>query len=80
MREALEMKRRTLGNTHPDTLLSINNLGMLLGDQGKLSEAEPLSREAVSGAKKTLGDAHPTTVLIQENLDLLLQKMGKGLE
>ena len=77
MREALEGRRRTLGDTHPDTLTSINNLASLLQDQGKLSEAEPLHREAVSGAKKTLGVEHPTTVLFQENLNLLLQKMGE---
>jgi len=78
LREALEGYRRTLGDTHADTLTSINNLASLLQDQGKLSEAEPLMREAVSGAKKTLGDAHPTTVIIQKNLDELLQKMGKA--
>ena len=75
-REALEGRRRTLGDTHPNTLNSINNFAMLLEAQRKLSEAELLYREAVSGAKKTLGDAHPTTVIFQENLDLL-QKMRK---
>ena len=66
-REALEGRRRTLGDTHPGTLVSINNLGKLLYTQGKLSEAEPLYREAVGGAEKNLGDEHPRTVKFQEN-------------
>ena len=68
--------RRTLGDTHPKTLASINNLGGLLYAQGKLDEAEPVFREAVRVARKILGDAHPTTVAIQKNLGLLLNEDG----
>ena len=38
-REVLAVRRRTLGDEHPDTLGSINNLALLLADQGKLGEA-----------------------------------------
>jgi len=78
LKEALEVRRRTLGDTHPQTLISIGSLGALLSQQGKLSEAEPLLREAVSGARTTLGDAHRATIIYQENLDFVLQKMGKA--
>jgi len=70
------METSHLGDTHPNTLISINNLASFLETQGKLDEAEPLYREAVSGAKKNLGDAHPLTVTFQKNLNVLLQKMG----
>ena len=36
-----------LGEDHPDTLASLNNLAGLLQDQGHLAEAEPLHREAL---------------------------------
>ena len=36
-----------LGDDHPDTLTSINNLAHLLQAQGHLAEAEPLYREAL---------------------------------
>ena len=53
-REALEVCRRTLGDSHPSTLASINNLGMLFKAQGKLIEAEPLLREALEWRRRTL--------------------------
>ena len=36
-----------LGEDHPDTLNSINNLALLLRAQGHLAEAEPLLREVL---------------------------------
>ena len=36
-----------LGEDHPDTLLSLNNMALLLQAQGRLAEAEPLFREAL---------------------------------
>ena len=34
-KEALDARRSTLGNTHPDTLVSISNMGNILQAQGK---------------------------------------------
>ena len=45
--EALDTSRATLGDQHPKTLGSINNLGMLYQAQGKLKEAELLYVEAL---------------------------------
>ena len=39
LEEALNACRETLGDRHPDTLTSINNLGLLLKAQGQLDEA-----------------------------------------
>ena len=36
-----------LGEFHPDTFESLNNLAVLLQAQGNLAEAEPLYREAL---------------------------------
>ena len=43
--------RQTLGDKHPDTLTSINNMAVLLEAQGKPAEAEALYREALAGTK-----------------------------
>jgi len=77
LREALRARRETLGDRHPDTLVSINNLGSLLKAQGKLDEAEPLLREALRARRETLGDRHPDTLVSINNLGSLLKAQGK---
>ena len=74
-REALEMRRETLGNRHPKTLASINNLGLLLLAKGDLA-AEPLCREALEVLRETLGNRHPNTLNSINSLGLLLLEKG----
>jgi hypothetical protein len=38
----LEIRKRVLGDEHPDTLTAIANLALTYGDQGRLKEAEEL--------------------------------------
>ena len=73
LREALEARRETLGDRHPDTLISINSLGVLLKEKGELAAAEPLFREALVMRRKTLGKRHPDTLISASNLGLLLK-------
>ena len=44
LEEDLAACRETLGDRHPDTLSSINNLGLLLQAQGKLDEVRSRMR------------------------------------
>ena len=46
--EALAMDRKALGNRHPDTLTSTNNLGALLQARGQLDEAQRRALQAAS--------------------------------
>ena len=75
-REALEGRRATLGNRHPNTLSSINNLGGLLYAKGNLAAAERLCREALEVRRATLGNRHPDTLNSIRNLGALLQDKG----
>ena len=68
------MSRATLGDRHPDTLASMNNLGGLLHAKGDLAAAEPLLRDALEGRCEVLGDRHPDTITSVNNLDVLLQQ------
>ena len=43
---SLEMRRKLLGPTHPDTAQALNNLGGLASDRGDLSKAEQYYRDA----------------------------------
>ena len=74
---ALATRRRVLGEGHPDTLTSIDSLGLLLQDQGRLAEAEPYCREALERRRRALGEEHPDTLLSLSNLGSLLQARGK---
>jgi tetratricopeptide (TPR) repeat protein len=51
-----------LGPEHPDTLMSVSNLGFLYQAQGRYDEAEPLYQRALAGREKTLGLEHPDTL------------------
>ena len=60
--EALEARRRVLGDEHPDTLRSIDNLAGVLASQGKYEQAEVYYREALEDRRRVLGDEHPDTL------------------
>ena len=66
-REALEVRRETLGSRHPSTLASINDLGSLLKTKGDLltvmgdlaaAESETLLREVRSGRRRGNNQGH----------------------
>lgn len=48
---ALELRRRTLGLRHPDTLMTVSDLALLYTNQGRLDQAQPLHEQAVEGLK-----------------------------
>jgi tetratricopeptide (TPR) repeat protein len=79
-REALATRRRVLGDEHPDTLASINNVAQLLQAMDRLAEAEPLAREALATRRRVLGDAHPDTLTSVFNLAQLQYDMGNTAE
>ena len=54
--------RHTLGDAHPSTLRSLNNLGSLLRAMGAHELARPLLQEAVDASRRTLGESHPFTL------------------
>ena len=73
----LEVRRETLGNTHPDTHTSISNLGRLCWTKGDFAAAELLLREALVARRETLGNRHPSTLNSIQNLEVLLWVKGK---
>ena len=74
---ALEIRRATLGDDHPDTLASIDQMGVLLQDQGKATEAEVLNREAFESRQRVLGDDHPDTISALGNMGTALIRQGR---
>jgi tetratricopeptide (TPR) repeat protein len=74
---ALEARETALGGEHPDTLNSIDNLGLVMENQGKYKEAEAMHRRALEGREKVLGLEHSATLTSVDNLGLVLNSQGR---
>ena len=62
------MRRRVLGEEHPDTLTSLNNLATLLQDMGELPEARRITEQELAVCRRVLGEEHPDTLTSLNNL------------
>ena len=58
-KSALEIRKKALGQDHPDVGWSLNTLAFLYYKQGRYQEAEPLYRQALTILDKALGPNHP---------------------
>jgi hypothetical protein len=58
----LKVRKRVLGEEHPQTLGAMNNLAVTLGAQGDQPGALRLLRKCLSSRREILGEDHPETV------------------
>lgn len=65
------MWERVLEPDHPSTASSLNNLALLLQDQGELAAARPLYEHAMAIWEKVLGPDHPDTIASGRALESL---------
>ncbi|RYO74783.1 hypothetical protein DL766_009441 [Monosporascus sp. MC13-8B] len=79
-RQTLKLNEEVLGRKHPGTLSSINNLALILKDQGKYEEAEQIYREILELIEAALGKKHPDTLTNMNNLAEVLRNQGKYAE
>ena len=71
---------RVLGKEQPSTLMSMNNLGLVLSKQGKYEEAEQMHRQALMLRKGVLDNTHPDTLKSVKRLVWVLRIQGKNKE
>jgi serine/threonine protein kinase/Tfp pilus assembly protein PilF len=76
-KQALETRRRALGEEHPDTLSSIFAMSTLLQDQVHFAEAEVYSREALEKRRRVLGEEHPDTLRSIHDLGNAIMRQGE---
>ncbi|KAK5188427.1 hypothetical protein LTR96_011511 [Exophiala xenobiotica] len=55
----------------------MNDLAIVLRQQGKYEEAEQMHRQTLDLKKKVLGEEHPSTLDSINNLAAVLQQRGK---
>jgi tetratricopeptide (TPR) repeat protein len=76
LRDALAMDEKGLGPEHPGTATSLNNLAILLGEQGDYPGARPLFERALAIREKVLGPEHPAIAEGLNNLAVLVKRQG----
>ena len=67
--------RATLGDRHPLTVTSMNNMAGLLQARGKLDEAATMCWAALEASREVLGDRHPSTLAAMNNMSRMLQAL-----
>jgi tetratricopeptide (TPR) repeat protein len=78
--EVMDMWKKLVGEEHPDTIISINNLAVTLSNKRHFSEAADLQRQALVIQKKVLGTEHRDTLTTMMNLAVTLSYQGKYTE
>jgi hypothetical protein len=78
MRRALQIFEPSLGDSHPNVAVHLNNLALLLHATNRLSEAEPLMRRALQISEKRNGETHPKVAIRMNNLDGLIQATNQS--
>ena len=61
-------RKEILGETHPDTLASLNNLANSYSDLGDYNKACKLQNAVYNASKEILGETHPDTLASLNNL------------
>jgi tetratricopeptide (TPR) repeat protein len=68
IQRAIDLRRRALGEEHPDTLRSLSSLANAIRDQGKYQEAEALYARVLRVQQRVLGENHPDTFATMNGL------------
>ena len=72
LRRAVDVRRRELGDNHPDLATSLNNLGVVIRQtSSKRAEAVRLHREALDIQTRTLGPTDPEVAKTLANLGVV---------
>jgi tetratricopeptide (TPR) repeat protein len=74
---ALELRRRVLGEEHPDTLTSASNLALNLWGLGRYEAARRLNEDTLARSRRVLGEEHPDTLNSASNLVADLWSLGQ---
>jgi tetratricopeptide (TPR) repeat protein len=67
-----------LGEQHPETLTSMNNLAVFYRAAGKYDLSEALYRKVVDVQRRVVGDEHPNVLLTMNGLAYLYMLQGKN--
>ncbi|MFG1883772.1 tetratricopeptide repeat protein [Micromonospora sp. NPDC049102] len=72
--------RRVLGDDHPYTLSSVDNLASAYQTVGRVTEAITLYEQALADSRRVLGDDHPRSLASVNNLAVTYRSVGRVAE
>jgi serine/threonine protein kinase/tetratricopeptide (TPR) repeat protein len=75
--KSLDIRSRTLGAEHPDTLTSMNDVANVHFHQGRFADAEQLHASVLATRTRTLGPEHADTLASMNDLASDLTKQGR---
>jgi tetratricopeptide (TPR) repeat protein/CHAT domain-containing protein len=78
--QLLDIRKRTVGEDHPDYAAALNDLAQLYSSQGQYSDAEPLFKRALAIREKALGPDHPDVAATLNPFGELYFAQGKYAE
>ncbi len=73
---ALGMRRRALGEDHPETLDSMSSLGLMLLDAGNRGDAETLFRDVLEKRRRIQGPDDPQTLSAINSMGSFMRDTG----
>ncbi|KAH8827392.1 hypothetical protein DL96DRAFT_1556469 [Flagelloscypha sp. PMI_526] len=76
-RRELSGMQAAIGNDHPDTLTSMENLALTCSDRSRYQDARELSEQALKLRKQILGNEHPDTLTSMNNLAVTYSYLGR---
>jgi tetratricopeptide (TPR) repeat protein len=76
LRRSVTTTKRELGEDHPETLTSRNNLASAYQAAGDLARAIPLFEQNLTDQLRVLGEDHPDTLIFRNNLAAVYQLAG----
>ena len=74
--KALDIRRNVLGEVHPDTATSYNNVGVSYAKMGDLEKGLQYLEKALKIRRRVLGEVHPSTAKSYNNVGVSYAKMG----
>ncbi|MBL8823665.1 MAG: serine/threonine protein kinase [Planctomycetia bacterium] len=77
LERAMEIRRRVLGDEHPDTLAAMGSVVLVDIAQGQYQKAELLNNKVQELRQRVFGEEHPETLTSMHNLVLINYYLGQ---
>ena len=80
MQQTVQILTELLGLEHPDTLSTMDNLGLIYRQLGRVVEGARLQEELLERSTRVLGEEHPDTLRVMHNLGWTYLQLGRAVE